>query len=173
MIMTRVIAVVACSLGLAACSSWNTSWMQSFDLFSSKPTIATLTIESDPPGAEARTSLGGTCRTPCALPVPVADEFTVSYALNGYLPQTVPVRPLTPESGFFGSSGSTALLDPNPVFAALRPAAPPPKPAPPKRRPRPNTARAAPPSDSAPPPPSMGGFAPPPGAFTPAPGTIR
>jgi hypothetical protein len=170
--MTRFIAVVACSLGLAACSSWNTSWMPSFDLFSSKPTIASLSIESDPPGAEARTSLGATCRTPCTLPVPVADEFTVSYALNGYSPQTVPVRPLTPESGFFESSGSTALLDPNPVFAALRPAAPPPKPAPPKRRPRPSTARAAPPSDSAPPP-SMGGFAPPPGAFTPAPGTIR
>jgi hypothetical protein len=31
--------------------------------------------------------------------VPVADAFTVSYALSGYLPQTVPVRPLPGESG--------------------------------------------------------------------------
>ena len=37
---------------------------------------------------EARTSLGGLCRTPCTQQVPVANEFTVSYALNGYTPQS-------------------------------------------------------------------------------------
>jgi hypothetical protein len=51
--VTRAIAVVAYSLGLAACSSWSTSWTPSFGLFSSKPATATLTIESDPPGADA------------------------------------------------------------------------------------------------------------------------
>jgi hypothetical protein len=165
--MTRAIAVVACSLGLAACSSWNTSWMPSFEVFSSKPAVATLTIESDPPGAEAHTSIGGTCRTPCSLPVQVSDEFTVSYALTGYMPQTVPVRPLPGESSVFGS-GSPTQFDPNPVFAALQPAAPA-KPPPPKRRKRPATAAAPRPIE---PPPSMGGFAPPPGTFSP-PGTIR
>jgi hypothetical protein len=165
--MTRAIAVMACSLALAACSSWNTSWMPSFELFSSKPSVATLTIESDPPGAEARTSIGGTCRTPCSLPVQVSDEFTVSYALTGYMPQTVPVRPLPGESSVFGS-GSPTQFDPNPVFAALQPAAPA-KPPPPKRRKRPATAAAPRPIE---PPPSMGGFAPPPGTFSP-PGTIR
>jgi hypothetical protein len=166
--MTRAIAVVACSLALAACSSLNTSWMPSFELFSSKTSVATLTIESDPPGAEARTSTGGTCRTPCSLPVQVSDEFTVSYALTGYMPQTVPVRPLAGESGLFGSSGTATQFEPNPVFAALQPAAPPKSP--PKKRKRPTTAAAPPPP--AEPPPSMGGFAPPPGTFTP-PGTIR
>jgi hypothetical protein len=168
--MTRAIAVVACSLGLAACSSWNTSWMPSYELFSSKPSVATLTIESDPPGAEARTSTGGICRTPCSLPVQVSDEFTVSYVLTGYMPQTVPVRPLPGESGLFGSSGTVTQFDPNPVFAALQPATPP-KPPPPKKRKRPTTA-AAPPPPPPEPPPSMGGFAPPPGTFTP-PGIIR
>jgi hypothetical protein len=167
--MTRAIAVVACSLALTACSSWNTSWMPSYELFSHKTSVATLTIESDPPGAEARTSTGGTCRTPCSLPVQVSDEFTVSYALTGYMPTTVPVRPLPSESGLFGSSGTATQFDPNPVFAALQPAAPS-KP-PPKKRKRPTTAAAAPPPPIEPPP-SMGGFAPPPGTFTP-PGTIR
>jgi hypothetical protein len=99
--------------------------------------------------------------------VQVSDEFTVSYALTGYMPQTVPVRPLPGESSVFGS-GSPTQFDPNPVFAALQPAAPA-KPPPPKRRKRPATAAAPRPIE---PPPSMGGFAPPPGTFSP-PGTIR
>jgi hypothetical protein len=163
--VTRLIGVVACGLAVASC----TSWMPSFDLFTPKPTTANLAIESDPPGAEARASLGGTCRTPCTLPVPVGSEFTVSYALNGYVPQSVPVRPVAADSGFLrdASSSPTALLDPNPVFAELHPAAPPPKPPPPKKRRRPVAAAAPPPAPSLPPPP--GGFAPPPGAFTPSP----
>jgi hypothetical protein len=159
--VTRAIAVAAYSLGLAACSSWSTSWTPSFGLFSSKPATATLTIESDPPGADASISTGASCRTPCSLAVPVADAL-VSYALTGYLPQTVPVRPL------LGSSGTATQFDPNPVFAALWPATPS-KPPPPKKRKRPTTAAAPPPPPLAAPPPSMGGLAPPPGTFTPPP----
>jgi hypothetical protein len=155
---TRVIGVVATGLALAACSSWSPS----LDMFSTKPTTVMLTIESDPPGAEARTSLGGLCRTPCTQQVPVANEFTVSYALNGYTPQSVTVRP--------AASGST--VEPNPVLASLQSAAPPPK-APPKKRKRP-AAKPAPATAEAPPAaeapaPSMGNIAPPPGAFTPPP----
>lgn len=117
--------------------------------------------QSDPPGAEARTSLGGLCRTPCTQQVPVANEFTVSYALNGYTPQSVTVRP--------AAGGST--VEPNPVLATLQSAAPPPK-APPKKRKRP-AAKPAPSAEPAPtaeaPQPSMGNIAPPPGAFTPPP----
>ena len=58
-----------------------------------------LTIESDPPGADAKTSLGASCRTPCMIPVAADREFTVSYALNGYLPQVVTVTPRMPETG--------------------------------------------------------------------------
>jgi hypothetical protein len=137
--------------------------MPSFELLSSKPATATLTIESDPPGADATISTGASCRTPCSLAVPVADTL-VSYALTGYLPQTVPVRPLPGESGLFGSSGTATQFDPNPVFAALQPATPS-KPPPPKKRKRPTTAAVPPPPAA--PPPSMGGLAPPPGTFMP------
>ena len=132
---------------------------------------ATLTIESDPPGADASISTGASCRTPCSLAVPVADAL-VSYELTGFLPQTVPGRPLPGESGLFGSSGTATQFDPNPVFAALQPATPS-KPPPPKKRKRPTTAASPPPPPPAAPPPSMGGFAPPPGTFTPPPPVIR
>ena len=137
--------------------------MPSFELLSSKPATATLTIESDPPGADASISTDASCRTPCSLAVPVADAFTVSYALSGYLPQTVPVRPLP---GEFGSSGTATQFDHNPVFAALQPATPS-KPPPPKKSKRPTTAAVPPPPPPAAPPLSMGGLAPPPGIFTP------
>jgi hypothetical protein len=97
----------------------------------------------------------------------------VSYELTGYLPQTVPVRPLSGESGLFGSSGTATQFDPNPVFAALQPATPSKPPPPPKKRKRPATAAAPPPPSLAAPPPSLGGFAPPPGTFTPPPPMIR
>jgi len=148
--MTRNFAVVACGLSLSAC----TSWMPSLDLFTPAPATATLTIESDPPGAEARTSLGNTCRTPCTMSVTAANEFTVSYSLNGYTSQSLPVKPGS-------ATGSGALLDPNPVFAQLI-AVPPAKPAPPKRKKRPAITPAA-----QAPPPTQGAFDPPPGAFTP------
>jgi hypothetical protein len=152
--MIRAIAVAACGFGLASC----TSMMPSFDLGASRPATTNLAIESDPPGAEARASLGGTCRTPCTLAVPVANEFTVSYTLDGYLPQTVSVRPAPrdggrrqdtqdvfdfKENGGIYVSGAPPRLDPNPVFAELRPAVPPPKP-PARRRQPPGTTAAAP-----------------------------
>ena len=69
------------------------SWMQ-FDtpsFMKSAPAATTMQFESEPAGAEARTSLGQTCRTPCTQTV-TANEFTVSFTLPGYQPQTVPVR---------------------------------------------------------------------------------
>ena len=114
-------------LVLAACGSS----MPSLDFIPSLSGSASvsLTIESDPPGAEAKTSLGPTCRTPCILPVPADREFTVSYALEGYAPQIVTVTPHMPErTTRLEPEGAAALpeLSPNPVFAQLDPAAPPP-----------------------------------------------
>jgi hypothetical protein len=87
-----------------------------------------LTIESDPPGADVRTSLGGSCRTPCMIPVAADREFTVTYSLNGYMPQVVTVAPrapamMTPDPG---SPPPLPDLAPNPVYAQLQPAPPPP-----------------------------------------------
>ena len=88
-----------------------------------------LTIESDPPGADARTSLGTSCRTPCMIPVPADRECSVSYSLNGYLPQTVTVTPRMNESARLdiesGSGAPLVEVTPNPVYAQLQPAPPP------------------------------------------------
>lgn len=167
--ITQIYALTACALGLAACSTS----LPSFDFFSSKPTSTTLTIESDPPGADAKLSIGGGCRTPCTQTVALASDFTVSYSLNGYQPQTVTVHP-NPNAD---TSSGGALLDPNPAFAQMQPAAaPPPKPTAKKRKPRPaQPAAAATPTQGMAPQaatpqtmsPNQGGFAPPTGTFTP------
>jgi hypothetical protein len=162
--MSRVIAVMAGGLGLAACSFA----MPSMDFFSSKPTTASLSIESNPPGADARLSIGGNCRTPCSQSVALGSEFTVTVSLNGYGPETRTVRPVSAEASA-GSSGAAALLDPNPLFVELKLNAPPPK-APPAKKKRKRPIQAAAPAPEAPPP---TGFAPAPGGFGPPPGQIR
>jgi hypothetical protein len=133
--LARAIAAVLCSLALASCSSVASN-VPGINLIAPAPEL-TLTIDSTPPGAEARTSYGGLCRTPCELSVPVTDAFTVNYTLDGYLPQTLSVRPVPVER--------SALIDvtpprfePNPVLAELKPAPPPPpEPPPVKKRQRP------------------------------------
>jgi hypothetical protein len=111
------------------------SWMQ-FDtpaFMRSAPAATTMQFESEPAGAEARTSLGQSCRTPCSLAV-TGTDFSVSFSLPGYQPQTVPVRVTAPE----GSEGEARLV-PNPVFVEMVPAGPPPsmkKQPPQKRKPK-------------------------------------
>jgi hypothetical protein len=121
MTMSRVIAVMACGLILAACSMS----MPSLDFFRSGPSTETLRIESEPPGADARTAEGQSCRTPCELTVPSAGEVAVSFALPGYQTQTIAVRSEAPPSAGYGEGGGAARMQPNPVYAELQPAAPP------------------------------------------------
>jgi hypothetical protein len=135
-IMSRVIAVMACGFMLAACSAT----MPSLDFLKSAPQPETLAIESEPPGAEAKTSLGESCRTPCKLSVQPGSEFSVTLALSGYQPQTVSVRP---------EAEGAPRLAPNPVHVDLRPAAPPKKLVAKKKKPM-ASAAPAPASSSAP-----------------------
>jgi hypothetical protein len=127
--MVRVCAI-ASALLLTGCGSSAPSWdfMPSMSSLSGGANVS-LSIESDPPGADAKTSLGASCRTPCMMPVAADREFTVSYALNGYQPQVVTVTPRIPERTRLEPEvgGGTALpdLSPNPVFAQLEPAPPP------------------------------------------------
>jgi hypothetical protein len=111
--------------------------MPSFDFFKSTPSTEVLRVESEPPGADARTSQGQTCRTPCELTVPTDGELAVTVQMTGYQPQTLPVRPQ--------GSGTDSRLQPNPVYVELQPAAPikPVKPAPPPKK---RTSAAAPPA---------------------------
>jgi hypothetical protein len=110
--MSRLIAVVAWGFMLAACSA--TMPNLNLDFMKSAPQAETLAIESEPPGAEVKTSLGQSCLTPCQLSVQYGSEFSVTLALSGYQPQTVSVRP--------EAEGATAppRLRPNPVHVDLQ-----------------------------------------------------
>ena len=132
-IMSRVIAVIACGFMLAACSTT----MPSLDFLKSAPESETLAIESEPPGAEAKTSLGQSCRTPCQLAVQPRSEFSVTLALSGYQPQTVSVRP--------DAEGASAAprLAPNPVHVTLQAVTPLKKPVAKKKKPVAAAARQA------------------------------
>jgi PEGA domain len=118
--MSRVIAIMACGLSLAACTSSLSSW----NFLKSAPQTETLRIESEPPGAEAKASGGQNCRTPCELAVQSDTEFSVTLALNGYQSQTISVRPEMPAGNARESdgSGSGPKLAPNPVYVELQPA---------------------------------------------------
>src|SRR5712675_2332592 len=119
--MSRVIAVMACGLTVAACSS--ISSLTSLNFLKSSPTTEALRVESEPPGAEAKTSQGQSCRTPCELAVQTGGELSVTLALNGYQPQTVSVRPEgSPALQRDGESTAGSSLAPNPVYVELQPA---------------------------------------------------
>jgi PEGA domain len=141
--MSRVMAVTACGFMLAACSVTMPSL--SLDFMKSAPQAETLAIESEPPGAEAKTSLGQSCRTPCQLPVQPGTEFSITLTLSGYQPQRVSVHPEAD-----GASAAPRLA-PNPVHVDLQAVAPPKKPVPKKKKPVAAAARpaASPPAASA------------------------
>jgi PEGA domain len=112
--LDRAFALVICGLGMAACSS-----MPSFDSLKPKPETTVLLIESNPAGAEARSSLGRICRTPCTMTIATAGDFTISFARDGYEPQTVTVHSTMSEGDFM--SAPSPVLDPSPVYVNLEP----------------------------------------------------
>nr|WP_042340751.1 hypothetical protein [Bradyrhizobium oligotrophicum] len=78
-------------------------------------------LDSVPPGAEAKTSLGPGCRTPCTVQVPAPDSgFSVTFTMDKYLPATIPVQVIR-NTGDFNSS-PPVVMDPSPVVAELQPA---------------------------------------------------
>jgi len=81
-VLSVVVAAVA-GVSLTGCSSALSS-------NSSSEQLQALKFESDPPGAEIRTSKGQTCATPCELSVPSREQL-VTITKNYYLPQTVQV----------------------------------------------------------------------------------
>ncbi len=88
------------------------------DGLSSGPPMETVRFKSEPPGAEAKVSNGQTCRTPCALAIPAAGPYTVTFTLNGYQPETSELQ-LT------SLGDNTSQLRPNPVLVDLTPMPPP------------------------------------------------
>jgi hypothetical protein len=139
--MRRFIVIAAVGLGLAGCSSL------SFDAFKSAPPTVNLQLDSVPSGADARTSLGQSCKTPCSVAIPAAENFSVTFTQNKFEPVTIPVQAVKVPGDF--SSPASTTLDPNPVVAELQPSVPP-KRAKPIRRPKPKAKKgtAAGPSES-------------------------
>jgi hypothetical protein len=137
--MRRVIAIAVAGMGLAGCSA-----LPSLDYFKPTPPTIQVQLESNPPGADAHTSLGPGCKTPCSVSVSAPDAgFSVSYTLNKYQPATVPVQVIKNPGDF--ANPATTTTDPNPVFAELQPMAPPPKAHRPRpKKPKPPKAAAAP-----------------------------
>lgn len=111
--MHRVLLIVVGALVLAGCSS-TPDWMN-MDALKPAPMMDTVRFESEPPGAEAKTSTGQTCRTPCALALPINAPMSVTFSLNGYHPESESIEPIT-------NAGSPPQLRPNPVVVELSPA---------------------------------------------------
>ena len=133
--MRRIIAIAVAGVGLAGCSSL------SLDSFKPAPPLAKVALESAPPGADATTSLGPACKTPCSVDVPAPHAgFSVTFTSPKFQPVTVPVQVIRNPGDF--ASPPTTITDPSPVFAELRPVAPPPKARKPMRPKKPRTAAA-------------------------------
>src|SRR4029079_14293742 len=87
----------------------------SFGGLKSGPMLDTVSFESEPPGAEAKTSNGQTCRTPCSLALPVEAPLTVTFTLNGYAPESERLDMVQ-------ATGEAPRFGPNPVVVELTPA---------------------------------------------------
>jgi hypothetical protein len=143
--MRRTIVIAVAGASLAGCSSF------SLDAFKPTPPTVQVQLESVPPGADARTSLGPGCKTPCSVAVPAPDSgFSVTYTLNKFQPATIPVQVINIPGDF--STPASTTLDPSPVVAELQPAGPPPravgKMLKPKKPKPPRSVAAAPPAGS-------------------------
>lgn len=128
--MIRPLTIALLTAGLAGCASLPSGGRN------------TVRFITEPPGAVARTSIGQSCTTPCALSISRLDPFSVTFELAGHEPVTVNVLSTEPPSeglrtnvGGMGvrvglSDGTVAgdpgfqfrrVHQPNPVEARLRP----------------------------------------------------
>ncbi len=107
----------------------------------SSAVTAELRVESEPPGADATTSTGANCRTPCLLSVAASQEFSITVSANGYQPQTIAVTPLPPMEQREAAGSAGTRLDPNPVIVQLEPVPPPAKKPPAKKKSKQRAAR--------------------------------
>jgi len=104
--MLRVILIAIAGASLGSCSSYSLG-----DFFKYTPPSIQVQLESSPSGADARTSVGPGCNTPCSVSVPAPDTgFSVTYTLNKYQPTTVPVNVIR-NPGELGNEATT-VTDP-------------------------------------------------------------
>ena len=114
--MSRVVlsVVVAAVVGVSL-----TGCSYALSSNSSSERLQALKVETDPLGAEVRTTQGQTCTTPCELTVP-SHEQPVTITKNDYVPQTVQVA-LGPQPDHSFWENPPPTLVPNPVLVVLQP----------------------------------------------------
>jgi hypothetical protein len=93
----RWIAVLALAAACGGCASVT------------RGTTDQVQIVSDPPGAEAHTSMGHVCTTPCTLQFNRKDEFTVTASMPGYHSAQMPVGTRVAGGGAAGFAGNLLL----------------------------------------------------------------
>src|SRR5947209_14262530 len=93
MVMRRVKAIALAGASLLGATSLGGCSSTSWNMFQSAPPTVQVRLESNPPGADASTSLGAGCKTPCSVSIPAPDApFTVAFALPKHQPASVPVN---------------------------------------------------------------------------------
>ena len=123
-LMRPLMAGMLAGAGLLGASALGGCSSMSWDMFKSAPPTVQVQLDSNPPGADAKTSLGPGCKTPCSVSVPAPDApFTVAFTLPKHQPSTVPVNVIKNPGDF--TTPASVTTDPNPVFAELQPVAPP------------------------------------------------
>jgi hypothetical protein len=133
--VVQIAALAACAVLLAGCGGthqystvdWLLGRVPAY-LPDPKPLSGILDLNSEPRGAEVKTSLGASCRTPCSLEVTAEAPFTVTFSHEGYVSSTVNVKIQPGEQGV-----SDPKFTPNPVVGQLA-AAPNPQPSKPAPR---------------------------------------
>jgi hypothetical protein len=115
--MRRLALVLAATAALGGCASF------SMDSLAPQPVPVSIQLDSIPPGADAVTSAGPGCRTPCSVSVPAnSGTLSVTFTQAKFQPMTVPVT-ITSVPGDFTTPAITNI-DPNPVIAEMQPAVP-------------------------------------------------
>ena len=122
--MRRVIAIAAAGISLAGCSSFSTA----LELLQvGRRRQCRCSSNSTPPGADARTSLGPGCKTPCSVSVTPPEgstSFLVTYTMPGNSRRRVPVQIVKRIAGVSPSDKIKLITEPGSRrVAADRPAA--------------------------------------------------
>jgi hypothetical protein len=122
------LAGLLAGLGVASCASTSTTTAPAsespsyFDRFKGKPTTTLMLIESNPAGAQAKTSFGKACTTPCTMLIGESSDFTVTFTLAGYVSQTLPVHARMDSGGW--TTAPSPVFDPPKLFPTLEKEAP-------------------------------------------------
>jgi hypothetical protein len=98
--MPQLIQAIAAAVTASLCANCATV---------TRGTTEQIQIVSEPPGAEARTSMGFVCVTPCTLQVGRKDEFIVTVSKPGYEPVQVPISTKVNPGGGAAFAGNVLI----------------------------------------------------------------